>query len=349
MVFHKGEEREMRRTAQPLAAVVGLIAVAAIAVGCGASERTSGDEGAQAASAAKEPSELTIGVSNLGQSFPFPASIGRGIKAEASKMGVELIELDAKGKPAKQANDMQDLITRKPDGILLLPVDSGVAQGLVNQSAEASIPVVAVASQVGDPKERELTDVYPKLVALATQDEIGAGEKAAEIVTKLLPEGGKIAVVEGQAGFAEVALRLDGFKEVLEGSGQQYDIVASQPGDWLPDKSEDACQNMLASNPEIELFYAEADDMAVGCAEAVKAANSDVKIVGVGGSKLVINAIKDGSVAGTVCYKPEDLGALALQTIVNHLTGEQRVDAEFVSYDTPAITKDNVADCDPQW
>jgi ABC-type sugar transport system substrate-binding protein len=338
----------MTRSVQRLAALAAGIALLVVGAGCGASDPSAAEDG-ESEQASKSPEELTIGVSNLGQSFPFPASIGRGIEEEAKKLGVEIVQLDAEGEAAKQANDMQDLTARGPDGILLLPVDSGVAQGLVNQSDEAGIPVIAVASQVGDPKERELRDVYPRLTALATQDEIAAGEKAAEIVVEELPEGGPIAVIEGQAGFAEVELRLRGFKEVLEGSGNTYEIVASQPGDWLPDKSEDVCQNMLASNPEIELFYAESDDMAVGCAEAVSAANSDAKIVGIGGLKLGINAIKRGDMAGTVCYKPYDLGQLALRAMVDHLTGEKPLDAEFITYETPAVTKETIDDCDPQW
>src|SRR5919205_751532 len=110
---------------------VAVAAAVVLAAGCGASEETSSTGGGATAKSAKG---LTIGVSNLGLSFPFPASISKGIHAEAAKLGVKIIELDAKGQTNKQSNDMQDLVARKPDGILLLPVDSGVAQGLVNQA-----------------------------------------------------------------------------------------------------------------------------------------------------------------------------------------------------------------------
>lgn len=331
-------------------AMVSAVAVAAIAAGCGASEDSGGSTGtATSGGGAASAEDLTVGVSNLGLSFPFPSAISKGIHERADELGVAITELDAKGDPNKQSDDMQDLVAQEPDGILLLPVDSGVAQGLVNQAAEAEIPTVAVASQVGDPNERDLKDVYPRLAALVTQDEIAAGAKAAELVEQVLPDGGKIAVVEGQAGFAEVKLRQEGFDQVLQESGASYETIASQPGDWLPDKAEAACQNMIASHPDIDVFYAQSDDMAVGCAKAVRKAGSDADVVGIGGSKLAIQAIKKGQLAGTVCYKPEDMGRLALQTLVDHLTGAEPVDHAFVSYETPAITKDNVDDCVPQW
>lgn len=293
--------------------------------------------------------DMTIGVSNLGLSFPFPASIGEGIKAKADELGVEIIELDAQGKAEKQATDVQDLIGQQPDGVLLLPVDSGVATGLVDQLESAGIPTVAVASQVGDPETREIDDVYPGLVALVTQAEVEAGRMAGELAVEAVPEGGDIAVVEGAAGFAEVELRYEEFLTPAEEAGVTFNVVAQQPGDWLPATAQSACQNMLASNPGIKLFYAESDDMAVGCAKAVDAAGSDAVVIGVGGSELGIDAVKSGEVYGTVCYKPKDMGELAMQVLYDDLTGAEEYDAEFITYDTPAITKQNVDECQPQW
>jgi ribose transport system substrate-binding protein len=156
-------------------------------------------------------------------------------------------------------------------------------------------------------------------------------------------------VVEGAAGFAENQLRFDQFLEPAKGAGVTYDVVARQPGDWVPDKAQAACQNMLQANPGIQLFYALSDDMAVGCAKAIKAAKSKAVAVGIGGSKLGVDAIKSGEIYGTVCYKPEDMGQLAMQTLYDAMTGKDTATARFVTYETPAITKDNVSDCSPQW
>lgn len=306
-------------------------------------------EGTEGQEPAGEGDSLTIGVSNLGLSFPFPASIGEGIEAAAEELGVEIVALDAGGDADKQSNDVQDLVAQGVDGVLLLPVDSGVAEGIVDGLVEAEIPVVAVASQVGDPAERDIADVYDGLVALVTQAEVEAGVKAGELAVDVLPDGGQVAIVEGAAGFAEVQTRAVGFEEVLEGADAAFEIVARQPGDWVPDAAEAACQNMLASNPDIDLFYAQSDDMSVGCAQAIEAAGSEAVTIGIGGSQLGVDAIEDGGVVGTVCYKPVDMGELAMQTLYDHLTGETTETEQFITYETPAITADNVADCEPQW
>ncbi|QFG26190.1 sugar ABC transporter substrate-binding protein [Actinomadura sp. WMMB 499] len=325
---------------QTLAAAAAALAMAALAAGCGQAGESE---------AAADKGELTVGVSTLGQSFPFPAAVTKGIKAEAERLGVEIIEVDAQGQAQKQSSDIQDLIGQAPDGVLLLPVDSGVAAGMADNLKRADIPTVAVASQVGDPKSRDLTDVYPGLVALATQDEYAAGRTAGELALEVLPDGGEIAVVEGAAGFAETHQRYRDFEKPAEEKGVELKVVARQPGDWLPEKAQSACQNMLAAHPGVELFYAESDDMGVGCAKAVEAAGSDAAVIGVGGSKLGIDGVKSGDLYGTVCYKPEDLGARAMKVLHEQLTGAKKYDAEFVTYETPAITEDNVGECAPQW
>ncbi|MFC5751845.1 sugar ABC transporter substrate-binding protein [Actinomadura rugatobispora] len=328
---------------QVVAAVAAALAAVALASGCGQAE----EGGGTPAAAGKK--DLTVGISTLGLSFPFPAAISKGIKAEAARLGVKVTEVDAQGKAEKQSSDVQDLAGQRPDGVLLLPVDSGVATGMADQLKNADIPTVAVASQVGDPKTRQLNDVYPGLAALVTQDEYGAGRKAGELAVKAVPKGGAIAVVEGAAGFAETQQRFRDFLAPAKQAGVNFNVVARQPGDWVPDKAQSACQNMLAAQPQIKLFYAESDDMGVGCAKAVKAANSDAVVIGVGGSKLGTDAVKAGELYGTVCYKPEDLGKRAMQVLHEQLTGTKKYNAQFVTYETPPITKDNVGDCQPQW
>lgn len=295
--------------------------------------------------------EMTFGLSSVGLSFPFASAIAKGFQDAGAKAGAKTIVLDAKGDVQKQANDIQDLITEKVNGIAIMPLDSTVAQGWVDHAAAANIPVVSVGSQIGDPTKRALHDVYPKVSAIVTQDEIAAGEAVGRAAATVLPKGetAKIAVIEGQAGFPEVQQRREGFEKGLKAAGVKYTIVASQPGDWTAEKGEAACQNILQAHPDVDLFFNEADDMVVGCARAVRAAGSHAKLFGMGGSKLAIAAIKAGQIDGTVCYKPENLGALAFSVLYDDATGKQTRKAAFVTYQTPGITKANVADCVAQW
>jgi ribose transport system substrate-binding protein len=294
---------------------------------------------------------LTFGLSSVGLSYPFAAAIAKGFQDEAARHGARAMILDARGDVQKQANDMDDLIGGHVDGLALMPQDSVVAQGWVDRASAAGVPIVAVAAQVGDPKTRAIRDVYPRLTALVTQDEVAAGQAAGELALALLPPDrtAKIAVIEGAAGFPEVTQRLDGFRQGLAKGAARYRIVASQPGDWKSETAEAACQNILAAHPDVDLFYNEADDMVIGCARAVRAAGSHARLIGVGGSKLAVAAIKAGQVDGTVCYKPEALGALAFRTLYEQVTGAQAHKAAFLSYPTPGVTRATIDQCVGQW
>jgi ribose transport system substrate-binding protein len=294
---------------------------------------------------------LTFGFSSAGLSYPFAAAIAKGFQDAAANAGIHAIILDAQGRVQKQANDIDDLIGQQVSGIALMPLDSVVAQSWVDHAVAAGIPVVAVGSQVGDPRTRALEDVYPKLVALVTQDEVAAGREAGQLAARLLPRGrtANIAVIEGAPGFAEVLQRLSGFRAALDASHVSYRIVASQPGDWTADKADVTCQNILAGHPDVDLFFNEADDMAVGCAHATRAVGAHAKLVGIGGSKLAIVSIKAGRVDGTVCYKPEELGALAFAALYDDVTGKKPLHGGFITYRTPGVTRADIGQCTGQW
>ena len=322
-----------------LSALLGLVAIASVA----------GLRNVAQSSAPVAPTGGNgerYGLSTVGLSFPFAAAIAKGFSDAAIRAGATPVVLDAKADVQKQANDIDDLVAQRVKGIAIMPLDSVVAQGWVDRIGRSHIPVAAVAALVGDPQKRKVTDVYPGLTALASQDEVAAGNAAGALAARLLPRDRvvKIAVIEGAAGFPEVEQRARGFREGLERAGISYAIVASQPGNWTSEGGEAACQNILAAQPNVDLFFNEADDMVIGCARAVRAAGSTARLVGVGGSKLAIASIKAGAVDGTVCFKPEALGALAFEAL--HGGGGK---GRFLSYPIPPVTRANVGECVGQW
>lgn len=290
------------------------------------------------------------GLSTVGLSYPFAAAIAKGFSDAAGKAGATAVVLDAKGGVQKQANDIDDLIAQQARGIAIMPIDSVVAQGWVERTLRRGIPVASVAALIGDPRTRDVRDVYPGLTALVSQDEVSAGAAAGRLAASWLPRGreAKIAVIEGAAGYPEVEQRARGFAQALDAAGVRYRIVASQPGNWSSEGGEAACQNILTAQPGVDLFFSEADDMVIGCARAVRAAGSQARLVGVGGSRLAIASIKAGAVDGTVCFKPEALGALAFEALHRAAQGH-KAGERFLTYPIPAVTRANVDACVGQW
>ncbi|RNL77616.1 sugar ABC transporter substrate-binding protein [Nocardioides marmorisolisilvae] len=321
-----------------VAAALGAVALLVLS-GCGSTK----------ASGSKEPATKSLKlISMVTTGAPFPASVLAGIQKQGKAEGVSINNMNTKFDTSEEATAVQNVIAQKVDGVILMANDGAAATTLVKQLHDAGIPVLAVHTQVGTGK---FDEPDPNLVAFVTQSEFDAGKQAGQLAAAALPGGGDIGIVEGSGCCYEaVKDRTDGFKAGAEAAGANFTVVSKQPGKWTADDAQAACQNMVQANPGIKLFYAQSDDMAAGCASALKKAKSTAKVIGVGGSKLGVDDIKAGSIYGTVCYKPEDMGVLAAKTLIDTLrAGKTKADSTFITYTTPAITAGNVGDCTPQW
>lgn len=327
----------------------GIISVgAALALSAAAcnTESPSGGSASGASGASSGAKQLTIGLANQQESVTFPAAIAAGAKKKADELGVKLITLDSQGDQAKQASQVQDLIAQKVNGIILVPLSPGPAQALVDQAAAAGIAVGTAHGYVG--ANQKVEDPYAKLKFIVDENELGAGATAGKMAVAAVPNGGKVAIIIGAPGFVEDTTRVTEFKKALDAKGG-FKVIATQPGNWTKQDGQSACQNILAANPDVALVYAISDDMAVGCGAAIKSAGSKAKVIGIGGAKVGIAAIKDGTMYGTVCYKPFDEGAQAVQLMYDALTGKLTGAPKTTFYDTPGVTKSNVDSCVPQW
>lgn len=296
--------------------------------------------------------EITLGYVVASLEYPYNVATKRGFEDEAKKAGVKAIVLDPRGSVEAESNAIDDLIAQGVDGIGFLPLDSVVAQSWVDKISDHNIPAAAIALMVGDPKTRDLRTPYEKLSALVATDNTQAGFISGEISAKLLPKNriAKIAIIEGAPGYAIVWQDTQGFKAALDKAGAKYEIVAAQPTDWTPEKGESVCQNFLTAHPDLDLIFSQADDMAIGCARAIHAAGSKTKLVATGGgSKLGADAIASGEIDGSVCTRPELLGRLLFKALYEHVQNPNAPKAQFVTYDMPALTKDTLAQCPPEW
>ena len=218
------------------------------------------------------------------------------------------------------------LLTNKPEVVETTLAANAIGAIAVPINFRLAAPEVAYIIQ----------DTQPQMLAVAA---------------KLLPRDrvAKIAILEGAPGMPQNWQRTKGFKEGLEKAGIEYEIVASQPTNLTPEQGQAVCQNIITAHPDVDLIYNQADDLVIGCAKAVREADSHAKLVGWGGSRLGIAAIKAGDVDGTVCVQPEKMGELAFKALYAKVTNPNTPKAQFIEVDTPEVTKANVASCVPQW
>jgi ribose transport system substrate-binding protein len=295
--------------------------------------------------------DITLAIMPVGMDT-FGVAVGRGFKAEAESLGARAIVVDSKWSADTMGNGIDDLIAQGVSGIAIAPVDGIVAMSWVDKLVGLKIPVLAVTTAVGDLTKQAPTAVYPGLVAYVNHDDTVSGALSAQMVIPFLPKDrkAKIAVVNGSPGIAIIPLRLSGFFKALDAAGVKYEIVADQPTDWSPEKAEAVCQNILTATPDVDLFFAMADPLAIGCSHAVKETKSHAKIVSTsGGMKVTLGEIAAGNIIGTVCVKPETMGRLAAKALYEAATNPKAVLGKYIGYDLIKATKDTLADCVPEW
>ena len=92
----------------------------------------------------KAPKDLKVGVSLSTLSNPFFVSVQNGIQDLAKKNKTNVQISDAQNDTAKQNNNVEDMIQKKVDVLIINPVDSSAITPAVKDANDAGIPVITV-------------------------------------------------------------------------------------------------------------------------------------------------------------------------------------------------------------
>jgi ABC-type sugar transport system substrate-binding protein len=117
------------------------------------------------------------------------------------------------------------------------------------------------------------------------------GRLLGEWLANELPDGGKIAIVEGAPGNYAAIYRSEGFKQGIE-ANPNLQIVAEATGNWQRDQGLRVATDMITANPDLAAIFAHNDEMAFGALQALRAANKegDVILIGYNGTCIGIEA-----------------------------------------------------------
>ncbi|KWX25248.1 sugar ABC transporter substrate-binding protein [Mycolicibacterium wolinskyi] len=287
-----------------------------------------GDNAAQTTTVTDGP--LKIGFSQATQQSPFYVALTDAAKAEAQAQGDEFFYADANGDVTKQNNDVQDLITRGVNVLVINPVDpKGITPSLAAAEA-AGIKVVTVDRPVES-----------GAAAFVGRDNKAMGQLVGKAAVDTLgPAGGKIIEIQGDAGGAVARDRHDGFQAAV--SAQPNITVIDGPYcDYTRSKAVTAMQDLLQAHPDLKAVYAQNDDMALGALQVLTENHrADVKVFGVDGLMEAVRAIADGDqYIATALNDPNAEGKLAIQTAAKVARGESV--PEFVDAGTGLVDKSN--------
>lgn len=323
-----------------MALVMGIMGQCAIAVN--AASKTDDDT-------------LNITLINQGSGQPYIAAYKNCFEKAEKDLNIKVNLVDGGWDANQQANAIQNAISSGADGIVISPVDPSAVCTYVDEALDAGIEVCALTTQIGTGDAED--PVYPETVGLVGHIETEVGRTAMDIAAEALDRSGKIAIIEGTPGMSDT----EGRKKGIDEENKEYpdiEVVSRVCGEWVVDKAYTAMQNIIQSNPEVELVICHSDNMAVGAAKALEDADmtDKVKIVGIGGSKDALDLIKKGGIYGTIMYVPETEAYTALEATAKVVRGEAEKETFYNVQDLPLFaetgdvcTQENVDKFTAEW
>ena len=270
----------------------------------------------------KTSSKGTIGVSVLTLGNPFFSVIADSISTEAAKYGYDVIVVDGNRNVQKQANQIDDFLTKGVSAIVLNPCDRISTGAAIKKANDAGVPVFTC--------DLKCVAEGAEVVSHVGSDNLQGGKLAGEAMIEALgEEGGKVLVVHfPQANSCQ--LRVQGFKEVIEANNKgkatgEIVVISELDGGGVRDEGYKVTEDTLQAHPDLAGIFAINDPSALGARAALeKAGKQDqVKIVAFDGQPEGKQAIKDGKIYADPVQFPDKIGTKTVELIMSYFNGEE--------------------------
>ncbi len=307
---------------------LAIVLILAVLAGCTAPAATAPQGQAAAAqpaaAGAKTFKDLVLCFPQLGAESDWRTANTASMKETAQKLGIkQLVFSDAQQKQENQISAIRSCIQQGVDVIALPPVVETGWDAVLTEAKNASIPVIVVDRSVS---------ADPSLYAAHLGSDMDVeGQRAAEEMNKLLPDGGKIVELSGTTGSGAAVGRARGFREKLN---PNIEIIDSQTGNFTRAEGKPVMEAFLKKYADqIDGAFIHNDDMAIGAIEAVKAAGlkpGDLKIISVDGTRGGFQAMVDGWIQADVECNPL-LGPQVFDIALKLANGEEVVKEQLTN------------------
>lgn len=264
----------------------------------------------------KQP-PFVIGVSNVSVANSFRVQMIEEIKYFAQQnpnLVKDVIITDAGGDANKQISDIEDLVTRKVDALLVAPASDTALTPAVEQAIASGIPVIVFNSNMQS----------DKVAARALPPYHEWARLTADWLGKTMNGKGNVIALRGIAGLAAEADEWAGVEEALK-NYPDIKIICTEYADWAYDKAKTAVANCLANHPEVNGVLAIGDAMTWAAAETLKDQSYDVTkipMIGIGGSNGFLKYWQANGLNAYVIADPTDIGVTAIKAAIDLLQGK---------------------------
>jgi D-xylose transport system substrate-binding protein len=229
------------------------------------------------------------------------------IKSAIEKAGGTYVSADAQSSPSKQLTDIETLIAKGANALIVLAQDSDAIRPAVEKAINEGIAVVG----------------YDRLIEIPsafyiTFDNKEVGRMQARAVFALKPKGNYV-FIKGSSADPNAGLLFAGQQEVLKDAiakGDIKNVGEAYTDQWLPANAQRNMEQFLTkNNNKVDAVVASNDGTAGGAVAALSAQGlaGSVPVSGQDGDKAALNRVALGTQTVSVWKDARELGKNAAE------------------------------------
>lgn len=320
----------MKRFKGLLTIVMSAVVIAGAMAGCSS-------KGNDSSSGGNKDSKVLIGSAIYKFDDTFMTGVRGAMEGQAKDKGTDIELVDSQNKQPTQNEQVDTFITKGVTALAINPVDRTAAGPIIEKAKAKKLPIVFLNRE---PEKADM-DSYDKVWYVGAKAE-QSGTQSGEILVdyfKAHPEADKnkdgviqYVMLQGEPGHQDATLRTEYSIKAIEAGGFKTQKLAADTAMWDKAKATDLMKAFITGQglDKIEAVLANNDDMALGAIEALKAegynkgdASKYIPVVGVDATAPALQAMKEGSLLGTVLNDAENQGKATVNIAIAAAEGKE--------------------------
>ena len=280
----------------------------------------------------------------------FAQATWAGIQEGAAAIGAEVEFFDPVFDSNTQISQIQDAITAGDwDAFVVQANDGNAVIPVIEEALAAGIPVVGEFTPIG----LDYSTIEPQVEGLIfvgaapVENGVILAEMAIEACEGISPCN--VAFLEGFRFLPLDVARTEAFHSTIA-AADGVELVSSVEGGYLPDSGLSAAQDVFVAHGDVHVMVGSSQAI-LGAEQAANDADVSVKLIGNGGARQAVDAVREGRWHGVFLDAERDAGRTAFELAVQAATGGNPPSSFDATTLVPNVkgTADVIGDFEGQW
>ncbi|NLC40015.1 MAG: sugar ABC transporter substrate-binding protein [Clostridiaceae bacterium] len=307
--------------------IIALLISSLVLVACGGADKPKDDE------------ELVFGYIAYQMADIWNEYSSKSFEHAAKENDVKVVVLDSQNDVSQSISAMESLIQQEVDGISIFPISPEQASQLVSMANEADIPITIEninVSSVIDDKD------YIAAVACEYGD---IGYAAIQWLSENV-EDAKVFYCAGAVGGGVYETYKIGVDKALSDFSDSIEMVGLSNGEnWSTEDGLNLTQNFINSGVEFNCIFANNDQMAQGCSQALTEVGLDhIPVVSTGGSPDAYNFLEEGTQAANMTAPVSIQGVQTFKNLHDFVALEKEQANKFQAVPVIPVSADDLSE-----